>query len=559
MINHQNTARILVVDDHPPAAEMVMRLFQSQGYEVYSANSGQQALDLARQHHPDLILLDIMMPGGMDGYAVMHALREDPNFANTAVIFITAKDAPSDIEHGLQLGAEDYLTKPVEPLELMARVRNKLAHQRLQRQLKQRMREQAWLLRASESFNQQLRPDDLAPLVLKLAFDLLAGQLAALYIFDQAFRDETSSAEAPLVEAHAQACTYDGQMVTPPPLDPQLMAQWSPQQAVQQWWSDDPPPFAGYEAGMGCLLAQGETVIGALILLNREPYEDANVRLFEGLARQAALALNNAMLYEVKTRYADHLEEMVEQRTNELQQAQRMLVMSEKLASIGRLSASLAHEINNPLLPILINLEHIAEDLENGQPVQLQDIQETIDSANRIRRIVHRLSQFTRPRNIEDSAELVIVQLPQVLESVVNLSRKLFERERMQLTVEVGQLPPVYGIPDQLEQVFLNLILNAKDAMQVGDTLTIQATYDEQNVTITLSDTGAGIEAGMLDKIFEPFVSTKENGSGLGLFISYNIVQNHQGSINVTSRLGEGTTFYVRLPGILPLMKADKT
>jgi signal transduction histidine kinase len=226
-----------------------------------------------------------------------------------------------------------------------------------------------------------------------------------------------------------------------------------------------------------------------------------------------------------------------------------LLIRAEKLASVGRLAAGIAHEINNPLMPIRVNLELMAEDIEDGRDVSIQDIEEALRSVKRISRIVERLQQFTRKRG-DQAPVMQSIKIVEIVEDVISLSRSYISKSGITVNVDIDDGVQIYGNRDQLEQVFLNIILNAHAAMQDGGTLTITSRIADQNLAIQFEDTGIGIAEDMLGKIFEPFVSTKENGSGLGLFISYGIIENHNGHIEVQSELGKGTIFTLTLPRI---------
>jgi two-component system NtrC family sensor kinase len=301
---------------------------------------------------------------------------------------------------------------------------------------------------------------------------------------------------------------------------------------------------------MVAALQHGEQLHGILAVIGHQPFEENHLRLFEAIGRQTTLALRNAELYAVKVNYAEHLEDMVEERTAELRSAQELLIRAEKLASVGRLAAGIAHEINNPLMPIRVNLELMAEDIEEGREVNITDIEEALHSVKRISRIVERLQQFTRKRG-DHVPDMEPLQIADILEDVVSLSRSYVRQSGIRINVNLDPNALVYGNRDQLEQVFLNIILNAQAAMPDGGSLDIHSKVQAQKLVIEFKDTGTGIADDMVDKIFEPFISTKENGSGLGLFISYGIVQNHSGTIDVKTDLGKGSIFTLTLPIII--------
>ncbi|MBN1936830.1 MAG: response regulator [Anaerolineae bacterium] len=255
---------------------------------------------------------------------------------------------------------------------------------------------------------------------------------------------------------------------------------------------------------------------------------DANdQQLFATLADQAALALENADLYERQER------------------AQAHLVQSEKLAALGRLAASLAHEINNPLQALSSGLR-----LLNRAALEEEKRQQYLNVADRevdrLIGIVERMLGFYRP-----SADLAVsVDLHVLLDEILTLAAKKIEHSQVNVKRRwAHDLPFIQAVANRLKQVFLNLILNALAAMPDGGTLTISTfVQSETTVGISFADTGCGIEPQHIARIFEPFYTTRAEGTGLGLSISYSIVEQHGGQIAVESQLGQGATFIVTLP-----------
>ncbi|HHT9141015.1 MAG TPA: PAS domain S-box protein, partial [Candidatus Tripitaka californicus] len=220
------------------------------------------------------------------------------------------------------------------------------------------------------------------------------------------------------------------------------------------------------------------------------------------------------------------------------------LISMEKLASTGRLVASVAHEINNPLAGIINYLHLHAEETKEEDKKKYLDL--AIRGCNRIAGIVKRLlesHQQVFEGKVSQDVNLSIRNVVNFLESKLRLSN-------INLLQELdAHLPPVYCDPHQLEQVFTNIIINASDAMTEGGDLKIKTGVRGEWVKIDFSDTGSGIPEKDLGKIFEPFFSTKGGaGTGLGLFVSYNIVKAHKGTIEVKSKEGKGTTISVQLP-----------
>lgn len=525
---------ILVADDEIHTTIMLERIFEREGCRVHSEHDGIAALEAAKRLLPDLILLDIQMPG-MNGFDVLRALRENSYTASLPTIVITAKARQAtDIAHGLNLGADDYIQKPFDPRELVARAQSKIRAYRLEQALHRRTQELEALLRVGEELNQHREVTELLGLITYLSLDLLPGTISGICLWG-----ETGELAAQHVQRKDSADAQEW------PIQPDRMA-WLKSVDRPTPWPDEYLPD-GVDAGIAVPLAHGDSLFGVLFLLSDDHYDDNHLRLFQGIARQASLSLRNAQLYEIQANYAQHLEEMVAARTSELQSAQQLLIRAEKLASIGRLAASIAHEINNPLQPIRIHLEDMLEDIQNNAPIDTQAIQTIQESVERIRRIVSQLLEFAGKRTAT-AQELQLLDVNQIVEGVLSLNRKYFEKEGLQITTDLGPVPGVYGSKDQLEQVFMNVVLNAKAALSAGGTLHVCTNYLNDQVVITFEDNGCGIPADQINKIFDPFFSTKTNGTGLGLFVSYGIIEGHHGTITVDSQEGIGTVITIKLP-----------
>jgi len=533
-----DTPHVLVADDETYTTLMLQRIFERDGYIVSCVNDGVSALEQARKLSPDLILLDIQMPG-MTGFDVLKKLREETSTASIPTILITAKARhPSDVEHGLNLGADDYMNKPFDPRELLARARSKIQARRLEENLQRRTQELQALLRISQELSQYLEVEDLAELIPSLALGLLPGDIAILGVFD-----EEQNVKSTHVHVNEVAENYMGD------LDEATIIGELPENIDARILSEADTSNSPFQYKMIAPLDHRNTSIGFLFLAsNHEPYDEDRLDLLNGLARQASLALRNAQLYEVQMHYAMVLEETVNERTSELKSTQQMLIQSEKLASIGRLAASIAHEINNPLQPIRSILDMMVEDAHSNRPVDIHDLGVIQESVERIRRIVSQLLEVAG-RN-STSVGFTMLDVKKVLEQVISLNRKLFQHADIALIIDIPQLPEIYGNKDQLEQVFMNLMLNARDATMPGGRLAIKATHDTNanEIVLVFSDTGQGIKAEDIDNIFDPFFSSKPNGTGLGLFVTYGIVQGHDGRISVESEPGQGTTFTITLP-----------
>jgi two-component system NtrC family sensor kinase len=236
----------------------------------------------------------------------------------------------------------------------------------------------------------------------------------------------------------------------------------------------------------------------------------------------------------------------------ELRETQEQLVQAAKLVAIGELASNVAHEINNPLTSVLGYAELIKEetDLEGI----MKDVGIIEKEALRAREIVHQLLEFSRKRtlNIRD------VNVNEVLKEVIGLVSIQTKDTRVRVSEEYGDIPLIKGDENQLKQVFLNLINNAVFAMDGEGNLGVSTSRDSLNVYVHVTDTGKGIPREIVDRIFDPFFSTKrEQGTGLGLSVSYRIIQGHKGRIEVESQEGRGSRFTVVLP-ISPTLQDSK-
>jgi two-component system NtrC family sensor kinase len=230
-----------------------------------------------------------------------------------------------------------------------------------------------------------------------------------------------------------------------------------------------------------------------------------------------------------------------------LQTTQDQLVQSEKLASLGQLAAGVAHELNNPLGTILLYSDILLKETGPDSPYRA-DLEVIVNETKRCKGIVLDLLEFARQNQVVAQP----TDLNALIEQVVELERKRFEGSAVEITHQLDpNLPTIEADPGQLMQVVVNLIENGVDAMPQGGTLTLRTRNDPKGmVTLEAEDTGTGIPAENLGKLFTPFFTTKPvgKGTGLGLAIIYGIIKMHRGQINVRSEVGKGTLFTIQLP-----------
>jgi two-component system NtrC family sensor kinase len=249
------------------------------------------------------------------------------------------------------------------------------------------------------------------------------------------------------------------------------------------------------------------------------------------------------------------LERQVEERTAALKQAQASLVQSEKLSSLGRLAASVAHEINNPLAGILTYAKLIIRMMEEGdttprgRELAVKQLKLVQRETERCTAIVRNLLDFARERPLK----LADVSVNAVAEEALVLVANQAKLQNIELVKQLAATRPVHADYGQLRQALINVIINACDAMPQGGRLTVSSRDDGAGeVLVDVVDTGTGIPPEHLQKVLDPFFTTKEKGTGLGLSVVYGIVERHGGKIDIATAVGKGTTIHFRLPAVRP-------
>lgn len=238
----------------------------------------------------------------------------------------------------------------------------------------------------------------------------------------------------------------------------------------------------------------------------------------------------------------------LERAYKELQELQAQLIHSEKLASLGRLAAGVAHEINNPLTGVLTFAHLLSKKVPKDNRWK-EDLGVIVKEATRCKRIIKGLLDFAR----QTEPEKVWVDINKIIEKSLSLVENQASFQNIKIVKELAPvLPEIMVDANQIHQVFMNIILNAQEAMPEEGFLTVASDLidGDQWIEVKFIDTGCGISEENMDKLFDPFFTTKETdkGTGLGLAVSYGIMERHQGTIEVESKLGKGTTFIIKLP-----------
>ncbi len=270
-----------------------------------------------------------------------------------------------------------------------------------------------------------------------------------------------------------------------------------------------------------------DRVIGVLNLYTGEHrrFDMEDIALMTLLAQQAAVAIENAELFR------------------QAREAGEGLRAAEKLAALGRLSAGLAHELRNPLNTLSVLTYAMVEQTEHGG-VRVSDLEVVQSEIRRLNLLVEQFIDFARPRPPQFRRQRV----EEVLEEALGLIEPESAKKSILVERTWGETEPVWADRDQLKQVFLNLLLNAVQAMEAGGRLHASTEHALGGVVVRIRDTGPGVAREVLDRLFEPFVTARSGGTGLGLPISHRIVEGHSGTLTIESQLGVGTTAVVWLP-----------
>ena len=591
--------RILLVDDEPVNRQVLNNHLSLQNYDLFEAASGEQALLAVRQNGPfDLILLDIMMPK-MSGYEVCRHLREEFPVNDLPIIFLTAKNQVSDLVQSFSVGANDYLTKPISKHELLYRVEVHLKLLDINRNLEDKVKQRTNQLQQSNhrlkalseistQIGSSLDFEKVLHNVYRHIKELMNVDTFTIGLFDPAKRrlvfKLSIENDKPLPEFEVSLREEER---------PAVWCLKNRQPLILNDYERDYPKIIGKPTPPGSMVGiqNGSVIYWPLVAsghitgvlsvqcLRVGAYNETQQEIIRGLASTTAIALDKANAYRE-----------VEEKNRALIATQQQLVQSEKMASLGTLTAGVAHEINNPNNFVYVTsqllenelqkfrefLFELAEDADEAilesfsehlTPL-FEHIQTIYKGSQRITHIVRDLRVFSQL----DAAERQSVLVSDLLLSAINLV-KVKNESIATFDTHFKTTPKIDCYPAQLNQVFMNIILNACEAInrkqqcklannakgckannsEKGKIVISSQLLDEDDnakLQVTISDDGCGMDKTAIDKVFEPFYTTKDigTGTGLGLSIAYGIIQQHQGELLVSSKPGVGSTFTLLLP-----------
>jgi two-component system, NtrC family, sensor kinase len=519
---------ILVLDDEPGITLLCSRLLRRAGYDVTAFTEAPPAYEHLNTNTVNLLLVDIRMPD-VNGFEVISQAKQiQPDIA---VLVMTGFGTVETAIQALRQGVDGLLLKPFEQSsELLDAVKQALIDNERKRDAA-RIQALRPLFNVTESLLSETRPNKLLELIKNAIQGHLHCSNVGYYQIDnsQMWRLLIGSGVVPDPDKDKADAKFISELETLG--SPLLINTHGPGpkkylSQLQRW---------GLGAAMFIPVRRPNT--NSLFFAGRKknevPFREVDLEMFLILSNQAAVAIENAHLYADLREYVRQVEE-----------SQQALLQAEKMAAAGRLSVSIAHEVNNPLQSVQ-NCLHLAgrKDLPADQREEYFELAKS--ELNRLMATVQRMLDFYRPGAVSPSD----VDLRDLLRYVLNLMAKQLEKQDIRVETHLSDnLPSVIAVGSQVQQVLINLILNSFDAMPEGGVLTIQAHVVKDGVEILLQDSGPGIPAEHQSRIFEPFFSTKDGGTGLGLTVSYNIITAHGGTLELASSHGPGACFRLYLP-----------
>ncbi|MCH8498568.1 MAG: response regulator [Marinobacter sp.] len=502
--NTQYDATVLLVDDNPHNLKVLYETLKDRGYHLLVANDGEKALGLAERHQPEVILLDIMMPE-MDGYEVCERLKANPATADGAVVFLSALDDVEAKVKGFSLGGADYIAKPFQPQEVIARVKTHARVVRLERELQAR--------------NRQLEGDQAR---------ILDTITQGIYGLD---------AEGAIVFANPAAASIIGCEL------PELVGQ----------------NFFAFHFGLTELAGlpvletcqQGIAVHERGIEMMRQDRSLFPAEVQATPKREGDQLLGAVVMFRDISQELDSERALEEARTTVQEQRDQLAHVS-RLLTMGEMAAGFAHEVNQPLTAIS-NYVRVALRLIAADPIDRELVSETLGKieaqSHRASEVIRRIRGFVKkPATGKEDVDLAAL-----LEETRQFAEVDARNNDGGIDIHItGELPAVAADPVQVQQVALNLIRNALEATREANTkapVEVRAVLqDERTVRIEVLDRGIGLPEDAEQQLFLPFYTTKKEGMGIGLPLCQSLIKAQGGDIGFERRPEGGTCFYFTLP-----------
>lgn len=560
--------QILIVDDNEQNLYMLQVLLRGHGCEAVSAANGAEALEQARRRPPDMIIADILMPV-MDGFTLCRQWMADSQLKDIPFVFYTATYTDAkDEDFALSLGATRFIIKPMEPDLFIEVIRDVLKnHQtgRLTPPPEVQQEETIYLKEYNEALIRKLE-DKMAQL------EESNQQLTSLY--EQAQQEiverkkiETSLRKSEARLAEAQRIAHLGNWEWNIPTG---KLHWSDE--VYRIFGVSPQEFdATYQTFIQSIHPDDRDFVEKSIdaaLHEKQPY-NIECRIPRPSGEQRMVHAQAEITFTEAGQPVQMIGTI--QDITEAKQLEDQLHHSKKMEAIGRLAGGIAHDFNNLLTAILGYSQFLINDLDKNSPLR-QDAEMIKQAGERAAALTRQLLTFSRKQPLQPQ----IISLNHIVTNVEKMLQRLLNENIELLTILEPELGQAEADPGQIEQVILNLAINARDAMPQGGKLIIETgntyldeAYVRQHIDVeagsyvelTVSDTGIGIDAKTQSHIFEPFFTTKSEGkgTGLGLATVHGIVKQSKGHIKVYSEPNYGATFKIYLPQIKKIFTNAKS
>jgi len=579
-------ATILVVDDSKTLCAIIKKMLSENGFAVIIASNGYKCLEILETEEPDLILLDIVMHK-INGIEVCKKIKTDQRYKNIPVLLMSSKEDVDKKLEGFEAGAVDYIIKPFMAKELTARIlvhlRLRTLLQNLECEVSKRQQAENKLLKYSTQLEKKVT-ERTAELVYanKHLETGIEDQKKTQYSLEKSkkkYRDLVETIGEWIWEMNADGVfTYASPSIF-------KITGYKPEEILGKTPFDLTPPEESEKAAR--LFREKKANKKSLKWLEHNYlHKNGNSVIVETNGAPFFDSKGNLLGYRGVNRDITEKKQI----EKEKKKLKAQLLQSEKMASIGQLAAGVAHEINNPTGFVSSNLNSFSDYVDDIKtllskynkliktsmktvgiknippPVgkQLDDIlefeekvdinfilddtkkliEDCIEGTDRIKNIVTSMKNFAHPGENKPSYSNINKNIDSTLNIVWNEIKY-----KAKVIKHYGDIPEVLCYSQQINQVFMNLLVNAAQSIQEKGTITISTRADKNYVEIEISDTGSGIKVEHLSKIFDPFFTTKDvgKGTGMGLNVSYNIIKKHNGTIDVKSKEKEGTTFTIRL------------
>lgn len=531
---------ILIVDDDQTTVRLCQRLLERASYQVITAMDPLDALQVLDRQKVDLLLSDIHMPF-MDGFnLITEAKQRQPDLP---VVVMAGYRSIDDAIQALHRGVDGLVIKPFENTTELVQTVQRILIASNQKRDAARLQVLRPLFDVTERLLSVTSPQALEKLILNTVSGLFQATFAGIYRVNQEggvepvkTLDKTVSGDGAFWKRLLDALIDGGAPVRICAGVPGFSDELITQLRENGWGSLLVAPVQRNNSHFVYCAARDQV---------SPAFTEADLEMFVILARQAAVAMENARLYSELKNYVRQVED-----------SQKALIQAEKMAAVGRLMATLSHEINNPLQAVR-NCLHLAahEDLENDQRAHYLEM--TDKELDRLVKTARRMLDFYRSGGIQRDH----VSITEIIDQVLALLNPQLKEKNIRVHYQASPgLPHIDVISDQIQQVVFNLLLNAIDALEENDKavslaaplskeIWIDAFCQDNNIHVLIEDSGPGVQSGYLGRVFEPFTSTKSKGTGLGLAISYDIMEKHQGCLSIISpRYRKGACFQMTLP-----------